>query len=149
MLNPTTVTDRYWLREVLPVDEVNNPGKWLLFFPPDRVDDGWEEIRQMFLDGELPGVIQVKVSTAKPSNRKSGTDYVGCLHCNHSSDDRGIKDIGRAILERTGYVEKPYIYYKSDEQTEAGTRATRGRKSVNHLYKLPTVTLYNADFGFV
>ena len=52
MLNPTTVTDRYWLREVLPVDEVNNPGKWLLFFPPDRVDDGWEEIRQMFLDGE-------------------------------------------------------------------------------------------------
>ena len=116
-------------------------GKWMLFYDNSIMDEKWECAKQMYNEDKLNGVLCMKCSTSRRSTRAStDTEGVIIFYCNVlSSNENEIMDIGRAILNNVGCVWKKYIYYKTDIQTSAGTKATGVLK--NSTYKL-----YNPNY---
>eukprot|EP00969_Alexandrium_andersonii_P285583 12625917-Alexandrium_andersonii.AAC.1 len=76
----------------------------------------------------------MKCSTAKENPRASSSNSgVIILYASCSADEKHSTDIGQTIAATFKYQEFPHMYYKSDEQTWKGTRATGCEK--NHMYR--------------
>jgi hypothetical protein len=136
--HPTHITHTYWVTEFRKTFRLGNDvGKWMLFYPKSELDAMWQAFHSLFILEKLPGVVGMKCSTGKSNDRASDmTEGVIILYCNNSNDEPSILSIGRTILPHIGTYRGPYIYYKTDSQTGAGTRATGATR--NHLYKLST-----------
>jgi len=135
---PSQVSDQFWLFErpqgaMGPVD-----GKWMLFYPNKDMDAAWIKAKKLFRGGLLTGISAMKVSTARDNSRASdsGSRVLIC-YCGPVNDEPNVLRYGENLLAQMKYRpvnSNPFIYYKSDDQTSAGTRATGQRK--NHLYKI-------------
>jgi len=136
--HPSQVTHAYWVTEfrtdVRPCQKV---GKWMLFYPKTDLDRMWQLFSGLFTSGKLEGVVGMKCSTGKKNERASEDDEgVIILYCNDSHNEPHILAVGSRLLPHIGAYRGPYLYYKTDEQTGGGTRATGQTK--NHLYRIAT-----------
>jgi hypothetical protein len=136
--HPTRITHSYWVSEFSKTERPNKDvGKWMLFYPKSELDGMWQTFHGLFILGKLPGVVGMKCSTGKSNGRASDkSEGVIILYCNDSKNEPSILAIGKTILSHIGAYRGSYIYYKTDEQTGAGTRATGTTR--NHIYKLST-----------
>jgi len=138
-LKPTEVTDSYWLYEMKPEITQNYPvpdGKWMQFHPKSQLNMVWEFAKAKYRTGRLEGIHSMKVSTACAQPRASDfNNGVIIFYCGPSEDEAKMKQFGQKLLEEMPYKNSSgFMYYKSDAQTAAGTRATGQKKC--HLYRL-------------
>lgn len=77
-----------------------------------------------FSDGALLGIHSMKVSTDY-INPRASCESTGVIifYCGPANDEDKMLKIGRNLLEHISY-ENNWLYYKSDQQTAQGTRAT-------------------------
>lgn len=130
-LLPLNVYDFPWLYETKHIDT----GKWMLFYNKSLMNDAWTTATTLYRENKLVGVKSMKCSTMYENPRADNLDEgVIILYCSESSKSDLIMNIGKLILELFDYKEKQYIYYKTDEQTREGTRATGTLK--NYTYQL-------------
>jgi hypothetical protein len=117
-------------------------GKWMLFFPNNEMDTAWTTAVHAFNNNKLGDVSGMKASTFAHNPRAlDNTTGTIILYC--GGNQSSIESTGEAILEAMQYRAmpsrfKPYIYYKSNDQTAAGTAAT-GCKN-NWLYRIPCLS---------
>ncbi len=135
-LLPLEVSDSPWLFEnnnkgLKSVDT----GKWMLFYDKSLMNEAWDIAKILYRENKIDGVKSMKCSTLFKNPRASTLDEgIIILFCNNSSNEETIMNIGRKIIDKFVYKEKPIIYYKTDLQTREGTFATGSKK--NHTYKL-------------
>ena len=140
-INPILIDDDFWIyeqnKEYYPFKR-KNIGKWMLFYPKNKLNKYWQQMRHLYNDGKLCGVVSLKCSTNKENPRSSDNNYgVIILYCTNSENEDMILEIGRNILKYANYnkyAKYSYIYYKTDAQTLLGTRFN-GQKR-NYTYKL-------------
>lgn len=140
--NPTEVFDQPFLyAQCKDADEKygnydkNDCGKWMMFFNKNVLDDKWKEACRLFYGNHLIGIHSMKVSTGYSNPRASNnSSRVIIFYCGPCNDEAKMIEYGKNLLNVFPYRENPYMYYKSDSQTQGGTKAT-GQK-VNSLYKL-------------
>ena len=112
-------------------------GKWMMFWYKEILDKKWAEARQLYRAGKLEGIHSMKVSTEEDSgglyNPNTG---VIIFYCGPATDEKKMMTIGQKLLEQIPYYSYRFgaMFYKSDEQTEEGTRATGNRR--NHKFKI-------------
>ncbi len=135
IVDPTKIKTCHWIYEYDSKFQGKycNTGKWMLHYHNNELDKMWKIVVTKFRNGDLPGVIQMKCSTGLPNPRAYGKSMgMIMLYCNRSSDEERIKIIGKNIQKIMKY--KRPMYYKTDEQTDRGTRATGQKK--NSIYKM-------------
>lgn len=112
-------------------------GKCMMFFDMSILDAKWKQARRLFFDGQLIGIHGMKVSTSYKNPRASDSKTgVLIFYCGPFDDEMNVMEYGKNLLAVFPYKNSyGYMYYKSDQQTMSGTRAT-GQKQ-NSLYKLP------------
>lgn len=141
-LKPSDVNDFPWL--ICADDTLEEKycdgqatGKWMMFFPKTELDSKWLEACDLFRQGKLTGIYQMKVSTFYENKRASNkSDGVLIFFCGPANNGSLMVEYGENLLKYIDY--RPHfggkIYYKSNEQTTLGTRATGQKK--NHLYEI-------------
>ena len=101
-------------------------GKWMLFYQPEEINTKWNMLKNMYAENKLKGVVSMKVSTARPNPRSSSHHYAVMLYTQGTDDQLLIT--GRAIANTIGYQSpiesNGYMFYKTDNMTALGTRAT-------------------------
>lgn len=149
-LKPTEVTDYPFL--FCSDDQIRSKyahveswGKWMMFFQKDKLDEKWAAACELYHQGKLTGIASMKVSTAFDNDRASDKNTgVIIFYCGPPNDRVAMMEYGKNLLKEFPYETKfGNMYYKSDEQTALGTRAT-GRKK-NSLYQIPVP---GGDHGF-
>ncbi len=135
-LDPTKIKNTYWVYEDHPTISVvpSNIGKWMLHYYTNELNKMWRKATVLFRNKKFPGIIQMKCSTGLSNPRAYGSGKMGMimLYCNKSNEEERITKIGKLIQTLMDY-KKP-MYYKTDEQTDKGTRATGQKK--NSIYKI-------------
>lgn len=132
-LRPSETTDYYWIGDRVFREEDEKAvdiGKWMLFYPRDKIDGEWELAKNLYRSNKLEGVTHMKCSTAKKNPRASSDNFVIILYCTNSGDSARILSIGRHIVQVFDY--KNPMYYKTNTQTQDGTRGTG--QQYNHTY---------------
>eukprot|EP01083_Nonionella_stella_P025045 68993_1 len=128
--DPTKVYDTPWIGELDPERFTKLPsgGKWMLFCSTTLVPM-WRKCQKLYRQNELPGVSNMKISTANRYHQ--GSSGVIILYCGPTDDEENCKKIGRIILKQTGYTNfTKKMLYKTDAQTLNG-------KLGSHKYTLP------------
>ena len=78
----------------------------------------------------------MKCSTAYENPRASGSDGVIICYCGPPGDEDAVLDYGENLAMKMKYTSSNgWMYYKTDLQTEAGTRATGATN--NTTYRTP------------
>jgi hypothetical protein len=118
----------YWIVQDAPdirPDAIEDElaGKWLIFLPPELVDDAWKLVRDATVERTLG--ISAKVSTAKenPDSRDSmKVIYV------YTADWRDEPDVMRvrSRLRELGFIDR--LGYKRNIETFKGEYSQRGKK---------------------
>jgi len=140
---PTQVVDRFWLFEGSQSGSepiVTEAGKWMLFYPKSRLDSAWQRAKKLFRSGVLSGIVSMKTSTSR-ENPRSVDDQAGVIifYCGPPENERLVTMYGKNLVDKMQFKSfNPafrFIFYKTDQQTFQGTRATGSRR--NHTYKIP------------
>jgi len=136
-VNPSTVTDEYWLyaeRQTGSYPNTINPlknGKWLIFVKIEEADEVWKKVKRATEEGKL-GLV-AKVSTAKPNrNATNPNTKVICVYTYDWTDVNDVRKI-RDELRMLGITQK--IPYKTDEDTVSGKYVVRGSKNISKYYE--------------
>lgn len=151
--SPTLETEEVYLyefdhetREKYRYDK-SESGKWMLFYENKTIDFMWANACKLYREGELTGVRSMKVSTAKYNHRRSSdTTKVIIFYCGPASNKNLMKSYGKCILEkmyRFGPFDITHMSYKTDAQSNLGTRATGN--SFNSIYSLPISEDWRSD----
>ena len=122
---------------------LENPGKWLLYYRNEDIEEAWEMAKSLRNELQEAGIPSMKCSNKKYTNPRASSNesQVIVFFCGPATEDAKMKNIGRKLIKIMNYKGMTKkIYYKSDWQTAAGTRAT-GSKD-NHLYSLPVESLW-------
>jgi hypothetical protein len=134
MVLPLDVTDEYW---VFYGKSYETTGKWMLFIENKELNYRWMECLYLFETGLLPGIVSMKCSTAKTNTRSNNVDKGVIIMYMNSHDEKYILNVGKNIIYQTKYnPPNQSMAYKTNEQTQSGTRATGNRK--NNTYLLST-----------
>lgn len=139
-VNPTEVESYPWLIEMDDVIykqyDMENVGKWLLFYPKSKINEMWQYIRELYNNYQLDGVAYVKVSTNYKSERASSDQIaVIAFYCDNSDDKETILQIGRDIAHICHYTDSyGFMYYKTEKQSVIGTSSLGCKK--NHKYTI-------------
>lgn len=107
-------------------------GKWMLFYPRDRLDEKWTAVIEAYNNGLLGSVWGMKCSTLSPVF-VDGRNGVVILYCENSFDRDKILETGRQIAFIMDYPSSK-LYYKLDSQT-------RGEAPGKSLYSLKAPSL--------
>ncbi|KAG0348758.1 hypothetical protein BG004_004225 [Podila humilis] len=108
-------------------------GKWMLFYPKPELDAKWAIIQKLVEQDILGGL--AKCSTSKENDKAKGfSTGVIIIYTPDYRDQEDVYRVATVLHEVMAY--KNTMYYKTDEQTNAGLYAKNGNK-VNHLYKYP------------
>jgi hypothetical protein len=133
-INPVDVDDYPWLYEMnknIQLENINNPGKWMLFYDKNLLNQKWSQSKSLYREEKFYGVIDMKCSTSYDNSRSSHVNSgVIILYCNNSEDEETIKKTGKTIKNLLSYA--PRMYYKTDAQTYMGTK----KNKKNYIYKL-------------
>ena len=131
---PTKITTAFWIaafRQQKDYPASNeNCGKWLVFVPPDRVDDLWSTIKSATEAGRLGG--SAKCSTARPNPNAVNDNHVICVYTYDWTDAADAKRI-RAELRALGIDWK--IPYKADTDTNAGRYRVKGYTRISKYFE--------------
>jgi hypothetical protein len=126
--------------------ENKDTGKWMLYYPKSILNEYWVKSKKLYKLNKLEGIKSLKCSTNYKNLRsKSNEEGVIIFYCNNSNNKDLILNIGKKIIKLLDYTERSIIYYKTNEQTLYGTRATGNKK--NHKYKLRN-ELYKSECLF-
>ena len=120
-------------------DDKGKLGKWMLFFNVKYVNKMWEKALTLYYNGELTGIQSIKTSTAA-KNPRAGDKNRGAIRfkCGPSDDEELMKSYGRNLVKRFNYwISFGFISYKTDEQSEMGTRATGNRRNFVYRIQVP------------
>lgn len=122
---------------------LNTGGKWMMFYKSDAIDAAWTIIKRLYNAGSLIGINGMKRSvTTGP--RASSSELVIICYCGLSSDKENVLAFGKNLVRLMNYQSRNgHIYYKTDEQTINGTKATG--VNVNHNYKLNLTIVATED----
>jgi Domain of unknown function (DUF1917). len=136
---PMDMIDTPWISEG-PTDESKTnevDGKWMLYYNKTQINEAWENIKKLFRENKLHGIHSMKVSTAYKNPRASEENYgVIICYCGPESNEKLVKGYGKNLIEEMKYKsERGYVYYKSDEQTWNGTKATGQQKNYKYFLK--------------
>lgn len=122
-LNPSTITDGYWVYIDNPSRLGRTYGKWLVFGKLKlELDQLWHKIHPLVSSGQL-GATRAKCSTARPNpTTNDHSRGVICVYTTQQMRDE--------VGQRLQSVVKKTIMYKSDEATLAGRYVSQGHKRV-------------------
>jgi len=119
-------------------------GKWMLFYRNEDIEDAWETAKENFMELRQAGIPAMKCSKLSYTNPRASSQVTQIIvfYCGPSSDEERMKSIGRSLIHIMRYRSPTTnkIYYKTDNQTLSGTRATGS--TVNHKYALPVESLW-------
>ena len=128
-VNPTTVTDHYWVRVNAPHKITSSEetfGKWLVFKQLEELDEIWHMIRKAVESGEL-GALCIKCSTAMPDPSSYPIDPsnkgVICIY----TSENAIDEVGFKLV----HLVKQDICYKTEEATRQGLYIRKGCRNVS------------------
>ncbi|HOJ96988.1 MAG TPA: DUF1917 domain-containing protein [Methanospirillum sp.] len=125
---PSKTFQARWIEQDSPhVDgraaDIEKAGKWLVFLPPDQVDDIWRQIRDLTWEGKLG--ISAKVSTAKPDPDARDERKVIYVYTADWEDEADVMRV-REELRRIGITDR--IGYKRNIETFKGEYSAKGKK---------------------
>ncbi len=108
-------------------------GKLLFYFrKKTELDNMWYTFVNLYINNELTGIHSIKVSTIRNNPRSDNNDYgVIVCYCGPSNNKNLLEAFCKNILSKIKYKFN-YVYYKTENQTKQGTRATG--TTVNHFY---------------
>ena len=125
---PSRTTQMYWIIQEAPdvaPDAIEDElaGKWLIFLPPDRVDEAWTKVRDATCANILG--ISAKVSTAKPN--PDSRDQMKVIYV-YTADWQNEPEVMRVReeLRKLGFVDR--IGYKRNIETFKGEYAQKGKR---------------------
>jgi len=125
---PSRTTKMYWIVQDAPLvkpeaieDEL--AGKWLIFLPPEKVDEAWIKVRNATSANELG--ISAKVSTAKPN--PDSRDNMKVIYI-YTADWRDELDVMRVRnrLKELGFTDR--LGYKRNIETFRGEYSQKGKR---------------------
>lgn len=125
---PSKTTRMYWIVQDAPASldrglDDDQVGKWLIFAPPEGVDETWRKIRDGTVSGTLG--ISAKVSTAKPNPDSRDERSVIYVYTRDWADEADVMRV-RERLRELGFTER--IGYKRNIETYRGEYSEEGRK---------------------
>jgi hypothetical protein len=122
------------VKHIIKREPNNDVGKWMLFYNKNEINKKWKLAQELYRENKLNNVTKMKCSTSFENPRSSNlNEGVIILYCNNSSDEEKIMIIGENILKKFNYEHRPYICYKTDKQTNEGTRATGNQKNYTYM----------------
>ena len=129
-VNPSTVTDRYWVYCWHPQEELLDEtyGKWLVFRPKasGELDKIWHVIRQCVEAKEFgDGCTAAKCSTALENPNEAPVGSPKGVICVYTTQ-KAINEVGLLLIEKVCQT----IRYKTDETTLKGLYAFKGHGKV-------------------
>ncbi len=125
---PSKTTLMYWIVQDEPgpvtrgVDD-ERAGKWLIFVPPDDMDEAWRKVRDETARGMLG--ISAKVSTARPSPESRDERAVIYVYTRDWADEADVMRV-RERLRDIGFVER--LGYKRNIETYRGEYSEEGKR---------------------
>lgn len=134
---PSRDERNYWQWHRKPLDgfdyDPSTRGKWMLFYPMSEIDDRWHLVKSLFDTGELHGVGELKVSTAKGSaGHDSGVINV---YCGPYDDEELVMRIGKNLANKMQYKNREGVMLYKAEGQQMGQGRGMGQRW-NHLYKI-------------
>lgn len=127
-VTPSRTTQMYWIIQDAPdvrPDAIEDElaGKWLIFLPPEEIDDAWIRVRNATCNKELG--ISTKVSTSKPN--PDSRDNMKVIYV-YTADWRDEEDVMRVRerLRELGFVDR--IGYKRNIETFKGEYSQKGKR---------------------
>ena len=124
-VNPTTVTDHYWVSVKAPHTITSSFGKWLVFKQLEELDETWHMIQKAVESGQL-GATGAKCSTAKPDPSSYPMDSNIGVICIYTSEEM-MDEVGFDLVKMV----KQDIRCKMDEATLQGLYRARGYMNVS------------------
>jgi hypothetical protein len=125
---PSRTTKMYWIVQDAPdvrPDAIEDElaGKWLIFLPPEKVDEAWIKVRNATCRSELG--ISAKVSTAKPN--PDSRDNMKVIYV-YTADWRDEADVMRVRerLRELGFTDR--LGYKRNIETFKGEYSEKGKR---------------------
>jgi len=139
IINPSTVTDDYWVYANEPPRSAHSPrpttyGKWLVFKCIFRgiLDETWHCIRQAVESGELGShCTGAKCSTAMIDSDTTDASSIDGVICVYTTKE-GMDEVGLKLVQ----LVKQDLKYKSDEATLQGlyVKTTRKKTTCRTLF---------------
>jgi hypothetical protein len=125
---PSKTTRMYWIVQDAPdvhPDAIEDElaGKWLIFLPPDHVDEAWIKVRNATYGKELG--ISAKVSTAKPNPDSRDNMKVIYVYTPDWRDESDVMRV-RERLRELGFTDR--LGYKRNIETFRGEYAQKGKR---------------------
>jgi hypothetical protein len=125
---PSKTTRMYWIIQDAPgvrPDAIEDElaGKWLIFLPPEQVDDAWRLVRDATVSGILG--ISAKVSTAKENPDSRDNMKVIYVYTPDWRDEPEVMRV-REGLRELGFVDR--IGYKRNIETFRGEYSKKGKR---------------------
>lgn len=145
---PSIVANRPWLHAQDASDHggAEDPGKWLIFAPRERIDRIWGAVRQLTERG-LIGPVS-KVSTAMVNPLTSDDSHVICCYVRDWHDSGTIRDVLATL--RGADIAEGWLNFKRDADTLAGVYAGTGTSPVAVFTAPPdAVRFYTRRLGDV
>ena len=129
-VNPTTVTDRYWVYCRPPVRHLlgETYGKWLVFKPKasGALDEIWHTIRRCVENGDFgDGCTGAKCSTALENPDEAPIGSPNGVICVYTTAET-VDEVGLMLVEKV----RQTMRYKTDETTLKGLYAHKGHGKV-------------------
>lgn len=125
---PSKTIRMYWIVQDAPdvspeAIEDELAGKWLIFLPPEDVDEAWIKVRNATCKRELG--ISAKVSCAKPNPDSRDNMKVIYVYTPDWRDEEDVMRV-RERLRELGFVDR--IGYKRNIETFKGEYSQRGKR---------------------
>ena len=125
---PSRTTQMYWIIQEAPdiapeAIEDELAGKWLIFLPPDLVDEAWKKVRDATCANILG--ISAKVSTAKPNPDSRDQMKVIYVYTADWQDEAEVMRV-REELRNLGFTDR--LGYKRNIETFKGEYAQKGKR---------------------
>jgi hypothetical protein len=125
---PSRTTRMFWIVQDAPdvkpdAMEDELAGKWLIFLPPERVDEAWILVRNATFRKELG--ISSKVSTAKPNPDSRDSMKVIYVYTPDWRDEQEVMRV-RERLRQLGFTDR--IGYKRNIETYRGEYSQKGKR---------------------
>ncbi len=125
---PSRTTKMYWIVQDAPdvkpdAMEDELAGKWLIFLPPENVDEAWIKVRNATCRNELG--ISAKVSTAKPNPDSRDNMKVIYVYTPDWRDEAEVMRV-RERLRELGFSDR--LGYKRNIETFRGEYSQKGKR---------------------
>ena len=115
----------------------------MVFFAEDEIDEKWALCKTLSRGRKAGKRANHESVYAKAQLSCVSDDFVIILY---SREYEGLLEEGRLIVDLLEYKnDSGYLYFKTDKQTLAGTRATGQKKNYRHRVKLPTPYMFIED----